>query len=302
MTISIFGTNGMLSSSLSMYFHKTDAGNIINLFGLEEPNDYFFSSFRQTDLLKDEIDYNLLKESDLIIYAAGAGVQSAKDTDSILMYKLNLYVPIVLCNTLIKNNYKGVYISFGSYMEIGLNNDETLFFNEKQIELSDLPVTNDYALSKRLLTRFMGSLKAPFRFWHFILPNTFVRNETGTRLIPYVLEYIYKIKKGESCDVPGLSSGEQIRQYINFEDICFVITKSLEFDIPSGTYNIGGGEILSVRELILRLFNYFKLPVSDEMFGKETRRDAGIKSLKLNGEKINGEIGYLPHQLIESIL
>jgi nucleoside-diphosphate-sugar epimerase len=302
MTILIFGTNGMLSSYLSTYFHKKDSGNIINLLGIEEPKDYFFSYFKQIDLLKDEIDYTLLRQADLIIYAAGAGIQSALNTDTDLMYCLNLYVPIDLCNTLKKLNYTGFYISFGSYMEIGLNEDENQVFDEKQIELSDLPATNDYALSKRLLTRFMGNLKTPFSFWHFILPNTFIKDETGTRLIPYVLEYLNKTKKGETCDVPRFSSGDQIRQYVNFEDVCISISKCLELGIPSGIYNIGGGEILSVRELIIRLFNHFQLPLSDEMFGKDTRRDVGIRSLKLNGEKIRREIGYLPDQLIESIL
>ncbi|MFZ4522776.1 MAG: NAD-dependent epimerase/dehydratase family protein [Bacteroidales bacterium] len=302
MVVSVFGTNGMLSSFLSSFFSKVFSGNEVNVYGIKKPEDYLFTKFIPTDFLNDEIDWGLLIKSDLIIYAAGAGVQAAINTNPDLVYKLNLNVPLTICNTLKKNNYEGVYISFGSYMEIGLNDNDAKLFDEKEIELSSNTVSNDYALSKRLLTRFMGNLTAPYRFWHFILPNIFIKNEIGTRLIPYVLNYIKKTKNGEHSELPKLSSGNQIRQYINFEDVCYVITKCLEYKIPSGIYNIGGGEALSIKELIIRLFNYYQVPICDEMFGREVRRDGDIKSLKLNAGKLQILIGYLPHQKIESIL
>lgn len=301
MIISIFGTNGMLSTYLSKLFFQ-DKRYILNLYGIEKPTNYLYTNYNYIDLLNDEIDYDSLLKSDLIIYASGAGVQAALNTKSELMFHLNLHVPIKICNKLKEYNYKGIYISFGSYMEIGLNADENISFDETQIKLSPLLVTNDYALSKRLLTRFMGDLFAPYQFWHFILPNIFVKDEEGTRLIPYVLDYLRKTSNGELCDLPRFSSGEQIRQYISLEDIGMVILSCIKYNICSGIYNIGGGEVMSIKELITRLFNYYNLPISDKMFSKEVRRDGDIKSLKINGKKLENAIGYQPHQKIESIL
>ncbi|MDD2799765.1 MAG: NAD(P)-dependent oxidoreductase [Bacteroidales bacterium] len=301
MTVSIIGSNGMLSTFLSKFF-KEEQNNQLHVYGIVQPKNYNFDSFTYTDLLKDEIDYNLLIQSDLIVYASGAGVEAALQTKAELMYQLNLFVPINICNKLKELEYKGKFISFGSYMEIGINSNENIQFDEKQIETSDLAVSNDYALSKRLLTRFVGNLIAPYQYWHFILPNLFVKNETGTRLIPYVLGYVNKIKSGNSTDMPSFSSGTQLRQYINLDDLCLVIKKSIECNIKSGIYNVGGGEILTIRELITRLFNFYQIDVTDEMFNKEVRRDGDIKSLKISGIKLMNEIGYLPHQKIESIL
>lgn len=299
MLISIIGTNGMISSYLATFFAQNN--NTVNVYGIERPQGYLFSNYIYNDLLKGKLDYEDLIKSDLIIYAAGAGVQAGIKTDAELMYQLNVFIPIKICVQLRDKNYEGAYISFGSYMEIGVNDDEAVFFNEKQIELSTLPVTNDYAMSKRLLTRFMGSFKSPYKFWHFILPNVFMVNEKGTRLIPYVINYLVRTSEGELCEFPKFSSGNQVRQYINFEDVCIVITKCLDKMIESGVYNIGGGEVLSIRNLIERMFSYYKLSVSDEMFGIDIRRDSDIKILKISGEKLLNEIDYLPVQKIESI-
>jgi UDP-glucose 4-epimerase len=301
MIISIIGTNGMLSTYLSRYFYETE-GVTLNLYGVEKPNGYKYSNYKYIDLLKSELNYKELILSDIIIYAAGAGVQAAVNTSSDLMYKLNLLVPIHLCNKLNEYHYNGYYISFGSYMEVGINNDETILFDEKKIELSTLSVSNDYCLSKRLLTRYMGSLSTPFTFWHFILPNMFVKNEEGNRLIPYVVESLKKISRGEESAPFSFSSGTQIRQYINLSEVCEVITKSYDLSLSSGIYNIGGGEILTVKNLIIRMFNFYNVPISDDYFGKEIRRDGDIKCLKIDGTKLFNAIKFLPNTKIESIL
>lgn len=299
MIVSIFGTNGMLSSFITKYFFQQ--GHIVNTFGIEKPSVDCYTNFQYLDLANSDIDYSVLIKSDLVVFAAGAGVQADKQTDTSLIYKINLCSPIEICNSLKKFEYKGIYISFGSYMEIGLNDNENFYFDEKQVELSDLPVNNDYALSKRLLTRFMSNLQSSYKFWHFILPNIFFKDEPGTRLIPYVLNYLERSKRGEVCEIPRFSSGDQIRQYVNFNDVCYLIMRCIDSDIKSGVYNIGGGEVLSIKELIIRLFNHYNVPVFPGMFGKAIRRDNDIRSLKLNCEKLKKELGYMPHNQIESI-
>ena len=59
-----------------------------------------------------------------------------------------------------KYNYKGIYVSFGWYKEIGLNGENGKAFTEEEVICSTLPVTNDYGLSKRLYSRYMMDFSA----------------------------------------------------------------------------------------------------------------------------------------------
>ncbi|NDW11786.1 NAD(P)-dependent oxidoreductase [Bacteroides sp. 214] len=303
MIISIFGTNGMLSMALTKYFFKRP-NTVVDVYGLSAPVDYQYSNFFSVDLLKNEIDYEYLVKSDVVIYASGAGVQAALNTDSMLMYALNVNIPIELTLQLKKWGYTGKYISFGSYMEIGSNNEEGKCFSEDEVVCSSLPVTNDYALSKRLYGRYMKDFIADYTYWHFILPNMFSVDDfkPGNRLIPYVLKYLQDYTMGKATETPSFSAGTQTRQYITLEEVMEVLNKALEKDILSGLYCIGGGEFLSIRNLIERMFQFYKVSCDNDFFGKEIRRDGDIKSLCLNGEKLKKAVGYLPEAKIEDLL
>lgn len=301
-TIAIIGANGMLSVELTKYFYAQKDTEVI-VYGLDAPLDYECHHFIQVNLLKDDINYDELAQSDVVIYASGAGVQAALKTDSSLMYALNVSVPIELTLQLKKHNYHGVYVSFGSYMEIGLNNEEGKAFREDEVACSVLPVTNDYGLSKRLVTRYMKDFKADYTFYHFILPNMFSEDDLkpGTRLVPYTLQYLQEYISGKNPSAPSFSSGLQLRQYITLEEMVKTIDTAISKQIPSGLYNVGGGEYLSIRQLIQRLFVIYGVECKDEFFGKEIRRDGDIKSLRINGDKLHSMINYLPDKKIEDI-
>lgn len=131
-------------------------GHSVDVFGLDSPNGYDCTNFYSCNLLnKDGLDYDILMQSEMIVYASGAGVQAALSTPSSLMYALNVNAPIEITLQLKKREYKGIYVSFGSYMEIGLNDEDGRAFTEEEVICSSLPVTNDYALSKRLYGRYM---------------------------------------------------------------------------------------------------------------------------------------------------
>lgn len=188
-------------------------------------------------------------------------------------------------------------------MEIGLNDVDGKAFDEDDVICSPLPVTNDYALSKRLYGRYMKDLIADYTHLHFILPNMFSEDDLkpGTRLVPYVLKYLQDYKAGRPTETPSFSAGTQTRQYITLEEVMVVLSKALDKHIASGIYCIGGGEFFSIRNLIERLFKLYDVPCKDEYFGKEVRRDGDIKSLRINGDKLNSAIGFLPNQTIENI-
>jgi len=199
--------------------------------------------------------------------------------------------------------YKGIYVSFGSYMEIGLNDADGKSFTEEEVACSTLPVSNDYGLSKRLYGRYMKDFQADYHYYHFILPNMFSEDDLkpGTRLVPYTLQYLQDYKAGKNPAAPSFSAGLQTRQYITLEEMIQTVDRTIEAKIPSGIYNIGGGEFLCIRELIERLFAIYDVPCRDEFFGKEVRRDGDIKSLRLDGTKLQSFIHQLPSAKIEEI-
>ena len=302
MIISIIGTKGMLSVALTKYFF-VKKGCQVDVYGLDVPKGYTYNNFYRVNLLTDELKYDALLLSDIIIYASGAGVQAALKTDSSLMYALNVNVPIEITLQLKKRGYKGKYISFGSYMEIGLNNECGRAFTEKEVVCSAFSVTNDYGLSKRLYGRYMNDFKSDFVYYHFILPNMFSEDDLkpGTRLIPYTLQYLQDYNAGKNPSAPSFSAGLQTRQFITLEEMILMVDKAINKNIPSGIYNIGGGEFLSIKHLIERLFAVYHVPCRDEYFGKEVRRDGDIKSLRIDGNKIKNELGELPNSRIEDI-
>lgn len=302
MKISIIGSNGMLSKALTKYYVKNESNQVI-VYGLDAPKDYDYSEFIQVNLLKGSLNYDELLTSDVIFYASGAGVQAALTTPSSLMYALNVNVPIEITLQLRKRGYQGIYVSFGSYMEIGINNEEGKSFTESEVVCSSLPVSNDYALSKRLYGRYMNDFQAVFTHYHFVLPNMFSEDDLkpGTRLVPYTLQYLQEYVAGKNPEPPMFSTGTQTRQFITLEEMIKTVDMSINKSIPSGIYNVGGGEYLSIRNLIERLFAIYQVPCEDAFFGKEVRRDGDIKSLCLNASKLMGEIGRLPNSTIEDI-
>ena len=89
MKISVIGTNGMLSTALTKYFFGKES-TTVETYGLEAPNGYDCDKYYQVDLNNDKLDYDTMCNYDVIIYAAGAGVQAAQKTASSLMYALIL--------------------------------------------------------------------------------------------------------------------------------------------------------------------------------------------------------------------
>ena len=108
-------------------------------------------------MLESQIDYTQLSKSDIIIYASGAGIQNNLNESAYLIYALNVTAPINICNGLRINNYKGIFISFGSYFELG-QTTERHAFTEHEVLTSTFKAPNDYTISKRMLSRFIDGI------------------------------------------------------------------------------------------------------------------------------------------------
>lgn len=283
MNVTILGSNGFLSRVIAVYCNKK--GYPIDIYGLDEPQGHRYHKFHRIDLMKNELPYHEIIQSEIIVYAIGAGIQSNLKEENDLIYNLNVTVPVKICNELKKHCFKGVFITFGSVFEIGETKEEN-FFTEHEILTSTSPSPNDYTTSKRMLSRFVDSYKHEFTYWHFFLPTIYGESENPLRLIPYTIHAIQN-------NVPlHFTSGDQTRQYIYVEEIPQLIDVAYCKKLPSGLYNIQGKETLTVREIVTLIHDHFNIKVPENCFGTVKRDDTGMKFLALDGTKLEKVIGF----------
>lgn len=283
MKISILGTNGFLSTAIAKYANQ--AKWILDMYGLHKPLGHEFDNFNKVNLMDSRLDWSCLLDSDVIIYAIGAGIQANLKEDFNLIYNLNVAAPISICNKLKELNFLGIFVTFGSVFEMGETKEER-FFTEEDVLTSLCPAPNDYTVSKRMLSAFASSYKHNFIHWHFYIPTIYGADENPTRLIPYVIN---SIRKGEKLH---FTVGNQIRQYIHVNEVPRMLELSVEKGLPSGVYNIQGNETLTVKEIVTQIHHALGKEVPSGSFGSVQRADVGMKYLALDGSKLRKAIGF----------
>lgn len=277
MKISILGCNGFLSTAMAKYANQR--GWTLDMYGLDEPQGHKYDKFVQCNLMDAELDCSPLWDSDIIVYAIGAGIQANLKEGFNLIFNLNVTVPVAICNKLKELEYKGVFVTFGSVFEMG-ETKEGKFFTEEDVLTSAAPAPSDYVVSKRMLTRFVTSYKHDFTHWHFVIPTIYGAGENPKRLIPYVVN---AIKNNEELH---FTAGDQTRQYVHVSEVPRLLELAYEKNLPSGMYNIEGKETLTVKQLVALIHRKFDKDVPDNCFGTVQRADVGMKYLALNGSKL----------------
>lgn len=283
MKISILGCNGFLSTAIAKY--ANGAGWALDMYGLDEPQGHQYDKFVKCNLMDAEMDCSPLLDSDIIVYAIGAGIQSNLKEGFNLIYNLNVTAPVTICNKLKELDYKGVFVTFGSVFEMGETKEER-FFTEDDILTSTAPAPSDYVVSKRMLTRFVTSYRHDFTHWHFIIPTIYGSGENPNRLIPYTIN---AIRNGEELH---FTAGDQVRQYVCVDEIPRLLEMAYKKALPSGMFNIEGKETLTVKEIVRLIHEVMGKVIPDGCFGTAQRTDVGMKYLALNGAKLNSLIDF----------
>ena len=276
--ISIVGSNSFLASRFIQYIKLHVTFPVaFNLYGSIDPK-LEHTAFHYYRLPQHPLNVKDLLDSDLILYCAGAGVQSSKKYERGIVYEVNAFEPIRIINELNIAGYKGKIVTFGSYFEIGSNNEQRLY-TEIDVVNATAPVPNDYCLSKRILTRFFESNRTSLKWYHLILSSIYGKGENANRLIPYVVTGILSNQKIK------LSAGDQVRQYIHADDVNTFIISLSEKEIPSGMYNLAPEEGLTVKELV-ETIQFILNKKALVHLGDLTRTDQSMKVLLLNTDKI----------------
>lgn len=283
MNISILGCNGFLSTAIAKYANEN--GWHLEMYGLDEPQGHKYDKFVQCNLMDVELDCKPLLNSDIIVYAIGAGIQSNLKEGFNLIYNLNVTAPVTICNKLKELGYRGVFVTLGSVFEMG-ETQEMRFYTEQDILESTASAPSDYVVSKRMLSRFVTSYKHDFTHWHFIIPTIYGVGENPKRLIPYVIN---AIKNGDDLH---FTAGDQTRQYVHVSEVPRIIEMAFEKHMPSGLYNIEGNETKTVKEIVTDIHSYFGKVVPEGCFGTAERADVGMKYLALDGKKLHSAIGF----------
>lgn len=283
MKISILGTNGFLSTAIAEYANQQQWN--LDMYGLDVPLNHKYDNFYKINLMDTELNCSKLLDSNLIIYAIGAGIQANLKEGFNLIYNLNVTVPVTICNKLKELHYKGCFVTFGSVFEMGETKEER-FFTEEDILTSVCPVPNDYTVSKRMLSKFVASYKHEFKHWHFYIPTIYGAGENPRRLIPYIIN---AIRNGEELH---FTAGDQTRQYLHVSEVPRMLSLAFEKDLPSGLYNIEGKETLTVKEIVSMIHHAMGKEVPEECFGSLQRADVGMKYLALDGSKLRAGIDF----------
>ncbi|SHG59989.1 NAD-dependent epimerase/dehydratase family protein [Flavobacterium johnsoniae] len=278
--IAIVGSNSFVAKNL---IRKVSKDNYIYLYGknLVETKDesLSFVSYFNFDYPNWPLDLTSLLNYDVIVYTAAVGVQSNNRPANLLLYQVNLFLPIEIVTFLNDNNYKGKFITFGSYFEIGTNDKEKLY-NEIEVIQSVGAISDSYCDSKRLLSNFYLNKQFNILWYHLILPSIYGPNENDNRLIPYVINTIK-----EDLD-PKLSSGDQVRQYLYISDLVELIDKIINTDIPADVYNVAScTDSIKIKDLVSLIYEI--MGKQQKKYDQIVTRDQGMAFLGLNTDKIS---------------
>lgn len=246
-------------------------------------------------LYADLLDYRkLFKEvhdfyPDYIFHSATFGAYPDDQKDEYLMFQTNMVGTYNLLKATGDIPYK-CFIHAGSSSEYGLK-DRAI--SEKDL----LEPINHYGVTKASATLLCQMFARTNRKNIVILRpfSVYGPYERMTRLIPYVI--LKCIRKEEV----HITSGEQKRDFIYVDDVMDIYlrvteTKGIEGEI----FNVGGGEDISVKEVVKMIFD---LTGSDprllKIGAKEQRAFEAIHSWKADLTRLNQVLGFHPRIRLE---
>lgn len=293
MTVAIIGSNSFLAQYI---IRELTTGNINTvLYGRSSSVEFPELRFTVFKFPENRLDYASLLNFDTIIYTAGAGIQANLCETTEVIYELNSFLPIRLANILSANSYEGKFLTFGSYFEIGSEENER-YYSENEIATSLNKVPNHYCTSKRLLSRYFSSSPQVLNFYHLILPNIYGKGENQQRLIPYLINALTNHEEIK------LTSGEQVRQYIHVSDIAKTVLDIIKGSYSPGFYNLCRNDAIRVKELVKKIGDF--CGQTDKfndanLFGSKERNDTAMPYLLLNNTKAVNTFRYQPQISIE---
>jgi nucleoside-diphosphate-sugar epimerase len=276
MKVALIGANSFIARNL--YVVLAAEGVQLTLYSRLQPNHAPLARWRRFSSPEWPPRIIDLLEFDVIVYTAATGVQrSSAPPDAANLLQVNASLPLQLAAELNCQKWRGRWISFGSYFEIGEQSERP--FSEEEVIHSNGPSPGPYCDTKRALTRGLAAQRWQMPLHHFILPTIYGANEDRLRLIPYVLDCL------SSGTPPQLSAGSQIRQYLHVSDLCRLLLLALSGQVPPGILNAAPRECISVAEVVRAIYALTGRR-AEPPFSTAVTRDEGMRFLALSPERI----------------
>lgn len=291
MKIAILGANAFLAKALQIALRQGGFSDIAAFQRQASIPDWSFDYPGHYPKAEDLLQY------DLIYYCAGAGIQPGHQDSNSLIFALNAFLPIEYLAELERLGYTGKVITFGSYFELG-DQQQPLLRNEDFLWQHAQALPNAYCRAKNLLSRYIGQrlqTPLPFCLQHFVLTNIYGYGENAQRLFPYLFQNALARQPLQ------FTAGTQIRQYTHVRDLAEFLVASLNTR-TSGIFNLSAPECLSVRsaiELALRLVGRQLGEQPQAVFGQIEKRDSSMAFLGLETKKIEMLGGFHPKISLE---
>ncbi|TGE07692.1 NAD-dependent epimerase/dehydratase family protein [Hymenobacter fodinae] len=273
MKIAIIGASSFLASYL---IDTLGQGHTLTLFSRTTPG--VGHAFVPFSVPEQPLDPATLLGQDVVIYCAAAGVQAKTPEEKSITQEVNAVLPIRLLAYLEEHKWQGKWISFGSFWEIGTN-EEMRGFTEEEIVRSERPVPNLYCESKRMLSQYIALPSVGVLAYHLILPTIYGVRENPNRFIPYIIR---SLQEGTT---PKLSAGQQVREYIHATDVASLVDIIVTGSYPAGIYNASNGERFKMADVAQLLFGLFEQDATPALGTLETR-DESMPVLLLNYDKV----------------
>ncbi len=243
--IAILGCTSFLAQKYLAFFAPYSDYEFV-LFGSKPTHETH--SFYNYSLPDYPLDLAVLASCDFVFYFSAAGVQANVTTANSLLYSVNVYEPIAISQYLETIDFKGQFITFGSYFEMGYTTAQH-YASVKELIHADGQVPNHYCNSKRLLTRYIHGNIHRINWLHFILPTIYGPGENKARLVPYLVDAI------QNATPIQVTSGSQIRQYLHVDDVVHLLAKITQSTSnPNGIFNVSTKEAFSIKHIIDTVF------------------------------------------------
>ena len=286
--IAILGSNASLAQAIiNEMASNTDYS--LHLFSTRNSTGLINASHTYYRIPDTDLRNETLLAFDVIISCAVAGLQPGNTDPADLIMEVNYNEPVRIINYLVEKKYKGKFITFGSYFEIGICNTIEPY-NEDFLLRHNNPLHNSYALSKCNLTKFLHHIlihePLTFDLLHFILPNVYGWGSNFKHILYYVKGCIL-----ENSPVK-LTSGSQKRQYVHIRDVARFVLKIID-QKAKGIYNLGTKDIIAINELVENIFKAAKRPPAIEL-NAITKVDTAMPYLALDDSKAKQELGWNP--------
>ena len=245
MNILIFGSNGLVGSSLVRKFQLQDKE--INLI-TSTRNDTDLFSLEQT---KKKI--NDSKPDIVIIAAAKVGGIYANNTQRFNFIIDNLKISMNIFESLVEFNDTKI-INIGSSCIYPLSADNPI--NENSLMSGKLEPTNSpYSMAKLSSLEISRTMRDQFghKILNLMPTNLYGPNdkfeEFNSHVIPGLIFKMHRAKINESKEVEIWGSGKPLREFMHVDDLSSAIEFLIRNEISNDILNVGSNEVVSIKEL-----------------------------------------------------